>query len=70
MYVYVDVCKIEYIFLFVLFYCVIALVAKVMYSRLITVDENIIATIKTRNYFGYPLKMAIAILDFSLLLPI
>ena len=38
-----------------------------------TVDENIIAAIKMRNNFGYPLKLvifAIAILDFSVLLPI
>ena len=33
-----------------------------------TVGENIIATIKMRNNFCYPLT--IAILDFSLLLPI
>ena len=41
-----------------------------------TVGENIIATIKMRNNFCYPLKIcnfsniAIAILDFSVLLPI
>ena len=41
-----------------------------------TVDENIIATIKMRNNLCYPLEngkfsnIALAILDFSLLLPI
>jgi hypothetical protein len=41
-----------------------------------TVDQFIIATIKMRNNFFYPIKLvilpifAIAILDFSLLLPI
>ena len=33
-----------------------------------TVGENIIATIKMQNNICYPLKMAV--LDFSLLLPI
>ena len=38
-------------------------------NNLSTVGQNIIATIKMRNNFRYPLKM-VAILDFSLLLPI
>ena len=38
-------------------------------TTLYTVDENIIVTTKKRNNF-FTLKMVIAILDFSLLLPI
>ena len=62
----------KYIYIFILFiqsFIIYPTVKSINAFGLYTVGENIIATIKMRNNFCYPLKMIIfsAILDFSLL---